>query len=183
MKLFHLLTLFPILAISTPLTARAGTSTFRLSVSFPGIDYGKYLTGFVSYANGTAQVGRAKYNIYSEPLLLTGGNGGLSFLSFHQTPTGFVQLYIRPGQTAALGFGTPHGSVPQGVQTTGFKFNSAGNLTVDGKQDWLVCADQAQEENGSGVVYWKGGYGLPAGLTCHDGVTLTKAYGCKDVLY
>ncbi|KAG0641802.1 hypothetical protein HOY80DRAFT_704391 [Tuber brumale] len=115
------------------------------------------------WLSGSAYIGNSKYNSGSEKLEFTSGGDGLSFTSFHSSPTGWTDFFIFPSESRAVGFTTPHSSVvPPGASTRGFE-NVGGQLAYQGRMEWQAC------DQGDGVyqIYWNGASSagcVPVGL-------------------
>ncbi|KAF8254037.1 hypothetical protein K440DRAFT_618635 [Wilcoxina mikolae CBS 423.85] len=117
------------------------------------------------FANDSAYIGNAKYDLSSEPLLF---DKKTAFTSFHASPTGWQNLYIFPNETAPVGFTTPHSmAVPKGAREYGFtdddkmfKYDSGEGP----KAKWAVCP--VKEQAGSWQLYWKGGKKLAKDCVC-----------------
>jgi hypothetical protein len=143
----------------------------------------------VFFANNSAYFGQINYELYSEPLIVNGGlvggdtSGGLSFLSIHQSPTGYQYGYIEPGKTTPLGFSVPHtgGVVPSGAVTTGFSFNAGGALVWDGKNKFYACQTAALAALEAFQVVWNGAGQLPSDATCKGPIKIIESSPCNRV--
>ena len=164
------------LTLAAPLTQRQ-SSTFGLSISGGRFDLNQLQTLRLSYANSSAYLGEIKYQEYSEPLVVSGGSGGLTFQSIHQAPTGEQEMYVVPGETQPVGFSVPHGGAPPGVSTTGFSFGPLGNLNWEGKNKFWACQNAEQAELNSWQVWWAGA-GEPNGVSCRGPIGIKESDGC-----
>ena len=105
-----------------------------------------------------------KYDTATEPLYLSSGGDGMSFTSFHSSPTGWQTFYIFPTDNKPIGFTVPHsGAIPTGAATTEFSLVN-GMLAWRGGMQWQAC----QTASGSYQIYWEGVQGtlgcVPVGL-------------------
>lgn len=165
------------IASAAPLEDRQTADGFSLSVTANQFDANYLSTYRLSYANSSAYIGQIKYQEYSEPLVLTGGSGGLTFESIHSAPTGSQQMYIIPHETQPVGFSVPHGTAPAGVRTTGFSFGPAGNLLNNGKKLFYACQNAADAEVNSYQIWWWGN-GEPNGVSCKGPINIQQTDGC-----
>lgn len=171
---------------SSPLTTRQTTDsaadTIGLYLNGSNFDINYLQTFRVSYANTSAYIGAIKYQSYSEPLvagaLAAGADNSVSFLSIHQSPTGFQQMYVVPHQSRPLGFSVPHGGAPQGVRTTGFSFAADGTLLNNGLNLFYACQDAALADLNSYQIYWLAS-ARPAGLTCKGPIKIQAGDACS----
>jgi hypothetical protein len=174
---------------AAPVTEKrqAVDGNFGLAVGLEGIFDLNYLQTYkVSYANNSAFLGQVKYQQYSEPLVVSGAlvagdtDGGLSFLSEHQAPTGSQYAYILPGVTAPLQFTTPHtgGEMPNGASATGFKFSGGGPLMHNNKNLFYACQGPDQAAINTYQIWWKGGKQLPLGVECKGPIGLNQIDPC-----
>lgn len=111
--------------------------TANLSVSEFSPPYSDIMYYQLLYANNSVYFGQARYDITSEPLIISAESG---FLSQHQAPTGFQFAFVYPGQTKPLQYSVAHGGiVPDGASQLGFNFT--GNLWgVNGTTNkWVAC--------------------------------------------
>ena len=127
----------PIFARQTT-TDTCNITTFQLTANLPytppyaDVQYQQLL-----YANNSVYFGQARYELTSEPLIISAESG---FLSIHQAPTGFQFAFVYPGQTKPIEYSVAHGPVvPDGASQVGFNFT--GNLWgVNGTTDkWVAC--------------------------------------------
>lgn len=170
------------LSAANPLTSRQATGNPPFELTLHGGRSGNYDINYlqtfaVSYANSSAYIGQIKYQTYAEPLLLTGGSGGLTFLSYHSSPTGWQQMYIVPFQTQPVGFSVPHGGAPAGVSTSGFFFNRFGNLVHNGRNNFWACQDAEQAAMNTYQIWWFGA-GRPNGVSCQGPLFLQQGPTC-----
>jgi hypothetical protein len=128
---------------ASPTTETCNITTSQLTANFTGnvdifappyvdIQYYQLL-----YGNNSIYFGQARYELWTEPLIIDAESG---FLSQHAAPTGFQFAYVYPGQTAPIEYTVPHGPVvPDGASQVGFNFT--GNLWgVNGTTDkWVAC--------------------------------------------
>jgi len=130
-------------------------------------------TLFVSYANSSLFIGQISFQIYSEPFYATSGGGGLSFTSYHSTPTGFTQAYLFPNGTQPVGITIPHSGLlpPGGATASGFGFNSDGYLVFNGVNNFFGCADSVPN---SFQIYWLAGGNTRANSDCLGPLFLTR---------
>ncbi|RVX73380.1 hypothetical protein B0A52_03022 [Exophiala mesophila] len=167
---------------------QAVDGTFGLSVGLEGLfDINELQTFKFSYANNSAYFGEIKYQMYSEPLVLSGAkvagdtDGGLSFLSIHSTPTGYQYGYITPDKTAPLQFTVPHagGSVPDGAVSTGFSFSGGGPLMWNNQNKFWACQNPEQAAMNTYQVWWNGADQLPLGVDCKGPIGADMIDGCQ----
>ena len=153
-------------AASPVLSARQATTsntcnidTYQLSADLPFVPpYTQVMYTNLMFANNSAYIGQIRYEQYSEPLIINAEGG---FTSQHQSPTGFTAAYVFPGQTAPLGFTTPHGGLfpPAGASSVGFNFT--GQLWgVNGTtSNWVACPIAYSSDGNwtTAQIYWQGG--------------------------
>jgi hypothetical protein len=175
--LFGMLALFPISTPATPpaLTTRQ-TDNDNIALYLNGTNFDiNYLQTFeLSYANTSAYVGRVKYQSYAEALIVgsfSGDDNSVSFLSIHQSPTGFQQMYIVADDSQPVGFSVPHGGPPQGGSTTGFSFGSDGELLHGGINRFYACQNDALAPLNTYQIYWNAA-GQPLGWTCQGPIQI-----------
>jgi len=178
------LALFAVSATAAPttLTTRQSTdSNIGLYLNSTQFDINYLQTLKVSYANTSAYIGAIKYQSYSEPLVIGNFNGNdnaVSFLSIHQSPTGFQQMYITPHQSQPVGFSVPHGGAPQGVSTSGFSFGPKGALLHNGINRFYACQNDALASLNSYQLYWLAA-GQPVGFTCQGPIKVAAGDACN----
>ncbi|KAK7906187.1 hypothetical protein LTR67_000913 [Exophiala xenobiotica] len=201
MKLSHLLTLTSAMLatiIAAPideatefgpdLEERASNpSTYTLQIGGGRFDINELQSLSLFYANTSAYLGQIKYQIYSEPLIVSGaqrggsggGGDGISFQSIHQSPTGWQNMYVVPRQSRPVGFSVPHGSAPAGTRTNGFSFNSAngGSLMNNGLDLFYACQDQTLAAMHTYQIYWLAG-GFPRNMSCKGPLHIRAGDGC-----
>ncbi|KAH6722427.1 hypothetical protein BKA61DRAFT_667169 [Leptodontidium sp. MPI-SDFR-AT-0119] len=131
----------------------------------------------VSFAKESLWIGYTKYKQYSEPFCpIVGGN--ISFTSWHQTPTGWQNMYIFANKTAPVAFTTAHGHyVPPGASADGFGFDKYGNWTFQGQNKFVACQTKDQVKKGpyEGYQIWWKGAGSVRGVNCSEPISLVKA--------
>ncbi|KAI5847594.1 hypothetical protein BZA05DRAFT_126975 [Tricharina praecox] len=157
---------------------------FDLSSSTDGLD--GLVWNNVMFSGGNAYVGNVKYASSSEPLLLSGGSPsyGISFTSFHATPTGWRTLYVFANASAPLAFTTPHSaSIPAGAQTVGFG-SWDGKFQLDTgsgpAEMWVACKSPETEASGSWKINWDGNGTLAKTEGCSRvSLTVGKATECR----
>ncbi|RPA98363.1 hypothetical protein L873DRAFT_1740520 [Choiromyces venosus 120613-1] len=138
-------------------------SKFTLEASTQGLE--GILWPELHWLDGECWIGNSKYNSGSQKLQFSsGGDGdGLSFTSFHSTPTGWTDFWIFPDESRAAGFTTPHSAfVPEGASTKGFE-KMGDQLAYKGRMEWQAC-DQG---DGSWKIFWDGAHDagcVPVGL-------------------
>ncbi|OQV01500.1 hypothetical protein CLAIMM_06847 [Cladophialophora immunda] len=141
-----------------------------------------YLRTFrLSYANSSAYVGRIKDQSYAEPLIvgaLNGSDNSVTFLSIHESPTGFQQMYVFRYQSQPVGFSVPHGDAPQGASTAGFSFGAGGALLHNGFNSFYACQDDALSSLDSYQIYWLD-TGNPVGWTCQGPIAIQAGDACS----
>ena len=178
------LSLFAIGATAAPLDLAArqsADSNMGLYLGSPGFDINYLQTTKVSYANSSAYIGAIKYQTYAEPLVVgdfSGTDNSVSFLSIHQAPTGYQEMYITPHQSKPVGFSVPHGGAPEGVSTTGFSFGPKGALLHNGLNKFYACQDSELAALSSYQIYWNAA-GTPAGMTCQGPIKLVSGDACS----
>ena len=185
MQLLAVLTTLSAIAstsFAAPLEERADPANIGLYIDGTGWDINYLQTQRVSYANTSAYIGAVKYETYSEPLVTNALSGsasdGLSFLSIHSSPTGWQPMYVVPRQSQPVGFGVPHGGVPQGVRTTGFSFGPRGALLNNGFNKFYACQDSNLDSLHAWQIYWLAA-GNPKGLTCKGPIKITSGDACQ----
>lgn len=175
-------------APTMPEKRQAVDGNFALTIGEEGLFNLDYLQTYkLSYANDSAYIGQIKYQTYSEPLVVSGAmvspdtNGGISFLSQHQAPTGWQYAYVTPGQTSPLQFTVAHagGTPPQGGVTTGFSFSGGGPLLFRGKNKFYACQSPDLAAINSYQIWWKGGSQLPVGVECKGPIGIMQADPCQ----
>jgi hypothetical protein len=131
-----------------------------------------YLQTFnVYFANDSAFLGEIKYQIYSEPLVVSGAGvsvgsaDGLTFESIHSPATGTQEAYIIPHQTKPIGFSVPHGTPPTGVRTTGWGFDGSGNL-INNHLNLFYAYQNAEQAAINTYQIWWWGNGRTNGVSC-----------------
>ena len=141
-----------------------------------------YLQTFrVSYANTSAYIGEIKYQSYAEPLVignLNGNNNAVSFLSIHQSPTGYQQMYIVPHQTQPVGFSVPHGGAHAGVSTSGFSFGPKGALLHNGLNNFYACQNAEMAAMNTYQIWWWGA-GQPGAMSCKGPIKIASGDACS----
>jgi len=156
---------------AAPAIEKRATTNFALAISGGNFDINYLQTFNLYYANSSAYLGEIKYQIYSEPLIVSGAGisvgfgNGLTFESIHSPATGTQEIYIVPHQTKPIGFSVPHGTPPSGVRTTGFAFNGAGHLTNNGNNLFYACQNAKEAAINSYQIWWWGN-GRPNGVSC-----------------
>jgi hypothetical protein len=171
-------------AAPTALQARQSTTTtdniIGLYLNSTDFDTNYLQTSRVSYANTSAYIGQIKYQAYAEPLVIgnfSGDDNGVSFLSIHQSPTGFQQMYIVPDETQPVGFSVPHGGAPQGVSTSGFSFGPEGALLHAGVNNFYACQNAEQAALNSYQIWWWGA-GQPGAVSCKGPIKIVAGDAC-----
>ncbi|RMZ76118.1 hypothetical protein DV738_g5092, partial [Chaetothyriales sp. CBS 135597] len=138
----------------------------------------------VLYANSSAYVGQIKYKTYSEPLIVTNPvepieSAGLSFTSFHSTPTGWQNAYVIDGENQPLQFSVPHGSAPVGAITRGFGFGRFGALGINGVNRFYVCQDDELDAINTFQIYWFGAEQIGVeGQRCQGPIKILATDSC-----
>jgi hypothetical protein len=130
---------------TVPVVEKSATGDFALTI--PGGNFNiNYLQALDVYcADDGAYLGEIRYQLYSEPLIVSGagvsaGSGsGLTFESIHSTANGGQEAYFVPKQTKPIGFSAPHGTPPAGVRISSFAFNGSGTLTNNGLNSFYAC--------------------------------------------
>ena len=164
---------------TAPTIEKRATGDFALAIPGGNFDINYLQTFDVYYANDGAYLGEIKYQLYSEPLIVSGagvsvGSGdGLTFNSIHSTANGGQEAYIVPHQTQPLGFSVPHGTPPAGTRTTGFAFDGSGTLTNNGLNRFYACQNAEQAAINSYQIWWWGA-GRPNGVSCKGPIHLKK---------
>jgi hypothetical protein len=161
---------------------QSNSNIFGLVIGGARFDPNYLQTFALSYANTSAYLGQIKYQEYSEPLVVSGAgvnnaSNGLSFLSIHQAPTGYQEMYIVPHQTQPVGFSVPHGGTPAGVRTTGFGFNNAGILMNNRRNLFFACQNAELAAINSYQIWWFGA-GEPDGVSCVGPLGIKKSDAC-----
>ncbi|KAI9843744.1 MAG: hypothetical protein M1837_006104 [Sclerophora amabilis] len=157
----------------------------------------------ISYANSSIFIGGVKTEIYSEPLILTGGDS-LHFTSWHQHALGQQKLYIHQNLSKPVGLASPKSNVPkigemaekssqgdlvergsnlmtpqwefavpEGAIETGFGYDGELRLNHDGKYDFVGCQTEALKNIKTYQVYWTGA-GVPTENDDGEKLTCTK---------
>jgi hypothetical protein len=171
------------LAAAAPLEERQtpGNMALYLDSNAQGFDINTLQTFRLSYANSSAYLGQIKYQSYAEPLIVgdftQGKDNSVSFLSIHQSPTGYQQMYVVPHQTQPVGFSVPHGGAPQGVSTTGFSFGPRGALLHNGVNRFYACQNAALAQENSYQLWWVAG-GQPNGVGCVGPIKIVAGDAC-----
>jgi hypothetical protein len=167
-------------SVSTaPVIEKRTTGHFGLAIPGGNFDINYLQTFDVYYANDGAYLGEIKYQLYSEPLIVSGAGvtagfgNGLTFDSIHSTPNGGQEAYIVPHQTKPIGFSVPHGTPPAGVRTTGFAFDGSGTLTNNGLNRFYACQNADQTAINTYQIWWWGN-GEPNGVSCKGPINLKK---------
>jgi len=85
---------------------------------------------------------------------------GISFTSFHATPTGWQSLYVFANESKPIGFTAPHsGFIPAGAQLVGFG-RHGGKLKLDTGngpvEKWVACKVPTKEAPESWKIHWDG---------------------------
>jgi hypothetical protein len=165
---------------AAPTLEKRTAGDFGLSLpAHPNFDINYLQTFDVYYANDGAYLGQTKYQLYSEPLIVSGAGStvgfgsGLTFSSIHSTANGGQEAYIVPHQTQPIGFSVPHGTPPAGARTSGFAFDGSGTLTNNGMNRFYACQNAAQAAINSYQIWWWGG-GEPDGVYCKGPIHLRK---------
>ncbi|KAF8456852.1 hypothetical protein BDZ91DRAFT_767358 [Kalaharituber pfeilii] len=151
----------------------------------------------VAYYGSSLYIGDIKYQTAAEKFILekltkivgkyTDAESGISFTSFHSSPTGWQNLYIFPttnlgsdfrgnDSTKPVGFTVPHsGSVPTGATTTGFTLGATDRLLrYKDTNGWYACP-VAGNDRWYQIIYVGGSDSAPAACTA---VTLkAEPYG------
>ncbi|KAI9699654.1 MAG: hypothetical protein M1836_002688 [Candelina mexicana] len=155
----------------------------RVDTTASGLDFTKLgYTSLVSYANTSLWIGGIKSQIYSEPFIATGSSGGIYFTSWHNVPTGGVNIVLYPNQTKALGTTIPHGGSPSpGGSLSDFNFDGTLRLNYNGEYKFIGCQDEEQKKLQTYQIFWKGADDVPAGLTCTAELVLYQVAGCDTV--
>ncbi|EXJ65334.1 hypothetical protein A1O7_01675 [Cladophialophora yegresii CBS 114405] len=162
---------------------QSGADLIGLYIDTTAFDTTYLQTSHVSYANTSAYIGQIKYQSYAEPLVVSAftatdsSSNGVSFLSIHQSPTGFQNMYIIPEETQPVGFSVPHGSAPQGVSTTRFSFGADGALLHEGVNNFYACQNAEQAAMNSFQIWWFGA-GQPNGVGCKGPVRIVAGDAC-----
>ncbi|KAI9711357.1 MAG: hypothetical protein M1812_007206 [Candelaria pacifica] len=154
-----------------------------VDVAASGLDINKLgYTSLVSYANSSLWIGGIKSQLYSEPFIASGSNGGIYFTSWHSVPTGGVSLELYPNQTKALGTTVPHGGSPfPGGSLSGFNFDGTLRLNYNGEFNFIGCQTEEQKKLQTYQIFWKGADEIPEGLTCTGELFLHQVAGCNTV--
>ncbi|KAK5264912.1 hypothetical protein LTR96_009711 [Exophiala xenobiotica] len=160
-------------------------STYTLQIGGGRFDLNELQSLSLFYANTSAYLGQIKYQIYSEPLIVSGaqrdgsGGDGISFQSIHQSPTGWQNMYVVPRQSRPVGFSVPHGSAPAGTRTNGFSFNPAngGSLVNNGFDLFYACQDRNLAAMHTYQIYWLAG-GFPRNMSCKGPLHIRAGDGC-----
>ncbi|KAK5261496.1 hypothetical protein LTR40_002082 [Exophiala xenobiotica] len=134
------------------------------------------------YANSSAYIGQIKYQVYSEPLIVSGAQNGMdtiTFQSIHSNPTGWQQMYVTTHQSRPVGFSPPHGSAPQGTRTNEFGFNFRGQLQNHGLNLFYACRgfNDSLATLHSYQIYWLAA-GFPRAMVCKGPLAIHAANGC-----
>ncbi|OCT54505.1 hypothetical protein CLCR_00962 [Cladophialophora carrionii] len=162
-------------------TTTTGTENIGLYLDSDDFDINSLQTLRVSYANTSAYIGQIKYEAYAEPLVIgafdDGDQNSVSFLSIHQSPTGYQQMYIIADETQPVGFSVPHGSAPQGVTTSGFSFGPEGALLNGGVNNFYACQNAQQAAMNTWQIWWFGA-GQPNAVGCKGPIKLVAGDAC-----
>jgi hypothetical protein len=164
---------------TAPTIEKRTAGDFGLAIPGGNFDINYLQTFDVYYANNGAFLGEIKYQLYSEPLILSGAGStvgfgsGLTFSSIHSTANGAQQGYIVPHQTQPIGFSVPHGTPPAGVKTAGFAFDGSGTLTHNGLNRFYACQDASQAAINTYQIWWWGA-GKPNGVSCKGPIHLKQ---------
>jgi hypothetical protein len=164
---------------AAPVIEKRTTGDFGLAITDGNFDINYLQTFDVYYANDSAYLGEIKYQLYSEPLIVSGAGvtvgfgNGLTFDSIHSTQNGGQEAYIVPHQTKPIGFSVPHGTPPAGVRTTGFAFDGSGTLTNNGLNRFYACQNADQAAMNTYEIWWWGN-GEPNGVSCKGPIHLQK---------
>src|SRR5690348_15018955 len=78
------------------------TTSYSLAIGGGRFDISELQSLSLFYANSSAFIGQIKYQIYSEPLIVSGAQNGIdtiTFQSIHSSPTGWQQMYVIPHQS------------------------------------------------------------------------------------
>jgi hypothetical protein len=163
------------------LEARQDTSgNYALAIGGARFDMSELQSHNLFYANTSAYIGQIKYQIYSEPLIVSGASpnsDSILFQSIHANPTGWQNMYLVPRQSKPIGFSTPHGSAPAGTRTTGFGFNRFGSLVNRGNNLFYACQNDQLKALHAYQIWWLAGP-RPAGWTCKGPIHIHAADGC-----
>lgn len=148
---------------ASPIFARQASTdcnitTFQLTANLPYTPpYSDVMYQQLLYANNSVFIGQARYELTSEPLIISAES---SFLSIHQAPTGYQFAFVYPGQTAPLQYSVAHGGiVPEGASQLGFNFT--GTLWgVNGTTNkWVACPTAFAEDGNWNIaqIYYQDG--------------------------
>ena len=165
---------------TTELEERANPSTYTLQIGGGRFNMNELQSFSLFYANSSAYIGQIKYQIYSEPLIVSGAKGGsdgISFQSIHQSPTGWQNMYVVPRQSRPVGFSVPHGSAPAGTRTNRFNFNFAGGLMNNGLNLFYACQDNNLRAMHTYQIYWLAG-GFPRNMSCKGPLFIRAGDSC-----
>jgi len=156
--------------------------SYDLAIGGGRFDMSELQSYSLFYANSSAYIGQIKYQIYSEPLIVSGAANGidtLTFQSIHTSPTGWQQMYVVPRQSKPVAFSPPHGSPPAGTRANEFRFGFNGGLLNHGLNYFYACQDTAGTLAAihSYQLWWIAD-GFPHGWTCKGPLYIHAADGC-----
>jgi len=101
----------------------------------------------VSFWKGQLYIGMAKFDSTSELFTFTklapvSTPGMIAFTSYHESPTGWQNMYVFPKSFAAPGFTSPHSaSIPPGADAFNFTLKADNFLRYRDTDGWYACPD------------------------------------------
>ncbi|KAL6248267.1 hypothetical protein RBB50_004522 [Rhinocladiella similis] len=165
----------------------SSSSPYSLQIGGGLFDINDLQSYSLFYANSSAYIGQIKYQVYSEPLVVSGpaahggggggGGDGITFQSIHQSPTGWQNMYVVPHQSKPVGFSVPHGSAPAGTRTNRFSFNFGGGLMNNGLNLFYACQDHKLRDMHTYQIYWMAGP-FPRNMSCKGPLYVHAGNGC-----
>jgi len=168
-------------AVTAATTVVAQVSSGYILTAIPG-SKGPALTSYwttVAAYNGGLYIGEAKRDYSSEPFIFNaqtgGGVTGVSFTSWRQTPTGWVNLYLYPNDLKAPGFNSPHSAgFPTGADPWNFTIGTDGFFRYKNTNRWHACPVDGKAGYYQ-IIYVGGSNKAPA--TCTPVALKVSSYG------
>jgi len=116
----------------------------------------------VCYYNGTLYTGDCKLDYSSELFIFDKNNGtaptGITFTSFHESPTGWQNMYLFPKKVASPGFTSPHSAfLPPGSDGFNFTVAKDGYLRYKNNNKWYACPGSGSYSRYYEIFYAGGG--------------------------
>ncbi|MCJ1412397.1 hypothetical protein MMC19_006491 [Ptychographa xylographoides] len=142
-------------------------------------------TDIVSYANGTLWIGAITYEIYAEPLILTGSSEpatSLLFTSYHSAPTGSQYVALLSNATGPVVTTVPHSFVSPygGLQLLGFGFDATGRLGFWNQTAFFGCRSAVLSVDlETYQIWWLGQGSPPNSSACVGPLYLYQDTGCS----